>query len=124
MTIISQRPYHLVPTPNDYLVLVDRLWPRGINKADLKLDEWNKEVAPVTELRQWFNHEPEKWGEFRTRYLEELKPHRTELQRLAEIASHKRLVLIYAARSETISHAIILKQAIETAQHQSVHKQA
>lgn len=115
MPIVLQRPYNLTTETGDYLVLVDRLWPRGIRKSALKLDEWNKDVAPSTELRKWFNHEPEKWGEFRARYLEELKQHSTELQRLAKIADHKSLILIYAAKSETINHAIILKQAIEAA---------
>jgi uncharacterized protein YeaO (DUF488 family) len=113
MSIVLRRPYHLAPEPGDYLVLVDRLWPRGVSKATLKLDEWNKNVAPSSELRKWFNHEAEKWGEFKIKYLAELQHHNSELQRLREIAEHQNLVLIYAAKDPKINHAIILKQAIE-----------
>lgn len=115
MTITLQRPYNLVSEPGDYLVLVDRLWPRGVNKKTLKLDEWNKDVAPSTELRKWFNHESERWGEFKARYLAELQQQRAELQRLGGIAKHKPLILVYAAKSPTINHALVLKQAIEAA---------
>ncbi len=115
MPIVLQRPYNLTTETGDYLVLVDRLWPRGIRKSALKLDEWNKDVAPSTELRKWFNHETEKWDVFRTRYQQELEQKSSELLRLCRIADHRRLVLIYAAKSETINHAIILKQAIEAA---------
>jgi|SRR5690606_22999401 uncharacterized protein YeaO (DUF488 family) len=113
MNITLQRPYHFAPEPGDYVVLVDRLWPRGVSKTALKLDEWNKDVAPSNELRKWFNHEAEKWEEFRARYLVELELQRSELQRLREIARHRRLVLVYAAKSPTINHALILRQAIE-----------
>jgi uncharacterized protein YeaO (DUF488 family) len=113
MNIVLQRPYNFVPEPSDYVVLVDRLWPRGVSKATLKLDEWNKDIAPSSELRKWFNHEPEKWGEFRARYMAELELQHPELQRLREIARHRRLVLIYAAKRPTINHALVLQQAIE-----------
>ncbi len=113
MNIVLQRPYHLAPEPGDYVVLVDRLWPRGVSKATLKLDEWNKDIAPSSELRKWFNHEPEKWGEFRARYMAELELQHPELQRLREIARHRRLVLIYAAKRPTINHALVLQKAIE-----------
>lgn len=116
MNITLERPYGLAVKPGDYLVLVDRLWPRGIRKVDLKLDEWDKDIAPSTELRKWFNHEPEKWDEFKTRYLTELKPRAAELQRLAKIAAAKHLVLVYSAKNTEINQAVVLKQAIEAAQ--------
>jgi uncharacterized protein YeaO (DUF488 family) len=115
MNIILQRPYHFLPEPGDYVVLVDRLWPRGVSKATLKLDEWNKDVAPSNELRRWFNHEAEKWEAFRVRYLAELESRNQELRRLQEIARHRRLVLLHAAKSQSFNHAVILRQAIESA---------
>lgn len=115
MTVTLQRPYGFTPAAGDYLVLVDRLWPRGIRKEVLQPDEWNKDIAPSTELRKWFNHEPEKWNEFRQRYRRELQPHESELRRLAEVARHKHLVLLYAAKNTDCNNAVVLKELIEAA---------
>jgi uncharacterized protein YeaO (DUF488 family) len=115
MEIILKRPYHFNPEPDDYVVLVDRLWPRGVRKTALKLDEWNKIITPSPELRKWFNHDPEKLETFRSKYLQELQHQRSELSRLRDIASNRRLVLVYAAKNPTVNHALILKEAIENA---------
>jgi len=115
MEIILNRPYHFNPEPDDYVVLVDRLWPRGVRKTALKLDEWNKIITPSPELRKWFNHDPEKLETFRSKYLQELQHQRSELSRLRDIASNRRLVLVYAAKNPTVNHALILKEAIENA---------
>src|SRR5690625_7244270 len=80
-------------------VLVDRIWPRGISKKDLAADDWNKDVAPSTELRQWFAHDPEKWGEFRKRYLSALKEHKAEAKKLLSEVRSQGLTLLYAARA-------------------------
>ena len=95
-------------------VLVDRLWPRGITKERAHLDEWAKDVAPSTELRKWFSHDPKRMDEFRTRYLHELhSTHPLELTTLTKESEKGRVTLLYAARDPKINHAIVLKEAIE-----------
>ena len=112
MNVILKRAYES-PSKNDgYRVLVDRLWPRGVAKIKAKIDLWLKEVAPSTELRQWFGHDPEKWPEFKRRYRAELKnnPAWAELQSLAH---QKDLTPVYAAKDEVHNDAVALKQLLE-----------
>jgi uncharacterized protein YeaO (DUF488 family) len=95
-------------------VLVDRLWPRGITKQRAHLDAWAKDVAPSTELRKWFSHDPKRMDEFRTRYLNELHAaHPPELTTLIKESEKGRVTLLYAAHDPKINHAIVLKEAIE-----------
>src|SRR5690554_5851063 len=98
--IVIKRVYEPPQKQDGTRVLVDRIWPRGISKEDLAADEWNKEVAPSTELRQWFAHDPEKWSEFRKRYLSELKNRKAQAQKLLSEARSERLTLLYAARDQ------------------------
>ncbi len=101
--------------PSDgYRVLVDRLWPRGVARAGAKLDEWLKDIAPSTELRKWFHHEPERWDEFVKRYQAELQlPSQAEhLERLREIASDRTVTLLYGARNEGRNHAIVVRDML------------
>ncbi len=101
------------PGENDgYRILVDRLWPRGVSKDKAELDEWNKEITPTPELRKWFDHKEERFQEFNLRYREELKAKEDELNRLREIAKSEPVTLLYAAKSPTINHAIILKAVL------------
>lgn len=90
-----------------YRVLVDRLWPRGIKKTDLAHDEWDKEITPSTELRKAF-HEVVDFATFREQYLAELAQHEQEGKRLADIAKKQPLTLLYAAKSTTQNHALVL----------------
>lgn len=99
------------PAPNDGTrVLVDRVWPRGVKKEQLRLDDWNKDVAPSTELRKWFAHDPEKYDEFARRYREELATEagKAALDRLREAVRGKRLTLITATKDVEISQAAVL----------------
>ena len=91
-------------------VLVDRVWPRGIKKESLDLTEWLRDVAPSTELRKWYGHDPEKFAEFRRRYLAELKSDtwRNAVEHLKEIADHGDVVLLTAARDVDHSQAAVL----------------
>ena len=91
-----------------YRVLVDRLWPRGVSRARAELDEWQKELAPSTELRQWFGHEPSRFEEFRRRYLEELRAQRSRLSALRRRARAGTLTLVYAARDSEHNEAVVL----------------
>lgn len=95
-------------------LLVDRLWPRGLSKEKLQLDEWLKELAPSTELRKWFGHRPERWAEFRKRYLAELKDQSDEIDRLLKLAERRRTALIYGARDEQHNEAVVLKSLLES----------
>ena len=97
-----------------FRVLVDRLWPRGITKADAALDEWLKDVAPSTELRRWYNHDVERFEEFARRYRAELRrpPASVGLDRLAAIAATKKVVLLTATRDVEHSGARVLEDRL------------
>jgi uncharacterized protein YeaO (DUF488 family) len=90
--------------------LVERLWPRGVRRADLRLDDWLKEVAPSSELRRWFGHEPEKWDEFRQRYFAELDAHPQALQRLRDAAAAGDVTLLYSSRDAEHNNAVALRE--------------
>jgi uncharacterized protein YeaO (DUF488 family) len=103
------------PDSNDcFRILIDRLWPRGMSKEKAKLDLWMKDVGPSDELRQWFNHEPEKWGEFQTRYQNELFKKQDLINQLKQFENEKGIVtLVYSARDTEYNNAIALKALLE-----------
>ena len=91
-------------------VLVDRLWPRGVKKADAKVDLWLKDAAPSAELREWFGHDPQKWKEFQARYRKELADNAEALAPLHDLVDHgKPLTLLFAAKDEEHNNAVVLK---------------
>ena len=96
-----------------YRVLVDRLWPRGISKEDAALDDWWKDTAPSDELRDWFGHDPDKWGEVRRKYLHELKGHKDTIKQALAGVSGSHLVLLYGAKDERHNNARVLKEYLE-----------
>ena len=93
--------------------LVDRLWPRGIKNASLRLDAWLKDVAPSTNLCQWFGHDPLKWEEFRRRYFKELEANDASLEPILSAARRGRVTLLYAARDTEHNNAVALKEYLE-----------
>lgn len=93
-------------------ILVDRLWPRGVKKQDAAIDHWAKELAPSTELRKWFGHDPERWVEFRRRYAAELKEHHAELEQLRSLARQGPITLVYSAHDEQHNQAIVLRDIL------------
>jgi uncharacterized protein YeaO (DUF488 family) len=105
-----RRVYDEVSPSDGARVLVDRVWPRGMRKEALDLTEWLRDVAPSTELRQWYSHEPEKFAEFRRRYLAELKSpeRRTAVEHLKEIVQKGDVVLLTATRDVDHSQAAVL----------------
>lgn len=113
MTIKLKRAYDRPASDDGYRVLVDRIWPRGISKEDANLDDWLKEAAPSDELRTWFNHDPERWDEFRKRYLAELKHHRESLRELARLADEQTVTLVFGARDRKHNNAVVLKQYLK-----------
>jgi uncharacterized protein YeaO (DUF488 family) len=107
------------PSPDDgRRVLVDRIWPRGVRKQDAHVDEWAREVAPSTELRRWYGHDPARYVEFRRRYLAELRqPARSQaVQKLREAAGHHPMTLLTAARDLEHSQAAVLAQWLNRAE--------
>ena len=97
-------------TPDDGTrVLIDRLWPRGLSKADAAVDLWLKEIAPSTELRKWFGHDPALWGEFQQRYTAEVRSHPEALEQLRDLARKGRLTLVYSAHDELHNDAVVLR---------------
>jgi uncharacterized protein YeaO (DUF488 family) len=107
--IVIKRAYDYKTNDGTYRILIDRLWPRGIKKIDLQIDEWNKEISPSTMLRQWFDHKEERFEEFTKRYIQELHSKNDEVERLRSILQKSSLSLLYGARSPTVNHALILK---------------
>ena len=93
-------------------MLVDRVWPRGIKKRDAALHGWLRDLAPSTELRKWFGHDPKRWPEFRTRYRAELRQHASELNGLRQLAARRRVTLVYGAKDRQFNQAVVLKEVI------------
>ena len=93
--------------------LVERLWPRGVKKTELPLDGWLKDVAPSTELRKWFSHDPSKWAEFRRRYSAELDAHADSWKPLLDAARHGRVTLIYSSHDAEHNNAVALKEYLD-----------
>jgi len=116
MTVALKRVY-AEPSPLDGArVLVDRLWPRGLTKADVALDAWLKDLAPSDELRKWFHAHPQQWSKFRERYLKELSSEAAQeaLQQLYALEKERRrLTLLFASRNEERNNAVVLKQLVE-----------
>jgi uncharacterized protein YeaO (DUF488 family) len=101
------------PAPGDGVrVLVDRLWPRGVSKAGAALDQWMKEIAPSTELRKWFGHDPERWEEFGRRYAVELHANDELLGQLRALAEQGPVTLVYSAHDEAHNDAIVLRNVL------------
>lgn len=107
-----KRAYEPPASADGTRVLVDRLWPRGVKKEKAAIDEWMKEIAPSTELRKWFGHDPERWPEFRRRYRSEIKKHPGEFGRLRELARKGNLTLVYAAHDEAHNDAVVLRDLL------------
>jgi uncharacterized protein YeaO (DUF488 family) len=113
MSIDVKRAYDPPARSDGYRVLVDRIWPRGVTKEDLKIDAWLKEVAPSTALRKWFGHDPKKWEEFRRRYARELEPHAAALEQLVERARAGHVTLVFAAKDTEHNNAVALREHLE-----------
>lgn len=101
------------PEPADGVrILVDRLWPRGVSKEDAALDDWHKDVAPSTELRRWFGHDPARWTEFGRRYADELSDKKEQLKTLRALARKNTVTLVYGAHDEVHNQAVVLRNVL------------
>ena len=106
------------PAPGDgERILVERLWPRGLAKAEAKLDGWLKDLAPSAELRKWFGHDPDKWERFERRYREELAAKERDLRGLRWKAERGTVTLVYAARDQEYNSAVVLKSVLDKRKH-------
>lgn len=110
MPVQIKRIYEAISKDDGYRVLVDRLWPRGIKKEDAKIDEWLKEIAPSTDLRKWFGHQPERWDFFYSCYLNQLPESASVLHLRALMKKHNMVTLLYAAKDEQHNHAIVIME--------------
>lgn len=111
--MIKLKRIYEAPGPRDGLrILVDRLWPRGLSKQRAAVDLWLKEIAPTTELRKWFGHDPEKWTEFQARYRKELRGKGEEIDLLREKSDRHIVTLLFAARDQEHNEAVVLKKLL------------
>ena len=102
------------PSPQDGVrILIDRLWPRGLSKAKLKIDAWPRELAPSTALRKWYGHEASRFAEFRRRYRTELAQHPKELGALRAMVRGRNATLITATREVDLSHATVMREILQ-----------
>ena len=108
LPITIKRIYEEASEKDGYRVVFDRLWTRGISKEGAQLDEWNKEIAPSTELRKWFDHQEERFPEFTKRYEDELKEKIDDIQRLRGIAEKQPVTLLYSAKNIHFNQAVVL----------------
>jgi uncharacterized protein YeaO (DUF488 family) len=108
MDIRLKRAYEPAASSDGYRVLIDRLWPRGVSREQARLNAWERELAPSTELRQWFGHQPTRFDEFRRRYITELRQQRQRLTELRRRARQGTLTLVYAAHDSEHSDAVVL----------------
>lgn len=108
-----KRVYEAPVARDGYRVLVDRLWPRGLTKDAAHVDLWLKDIAPSSDLRKWFNHDPARWSEFEKRYFRELETHPEELGQLLERARKGRVTLLYGAKDAEHNNAVALKEFVE-----------
>ena len=109
----TKRIYEASSKHDGYRVLVDRLWPRGVSKETAALDEWNKNIAPSSELRKWYGHAPERLKEFSERYENELRSGQALSEFKKRMNSLETVTLLYGAKEPNLSHAVVLKRVLE-----------
>jgi uncharacterized protein YeaO (DUF488 family) len=112
MDVRFKRAYEPPERSDGYRVLIDRIWPRGVSKEQAHLDEWARELAPSSELRRWFGHDPARFAEFRRRYLDELKAQQGKLRELRRRAREETLTLVYGARDTEHNDAVVLAELL------------
>ncbi len=113
MPISLKRAYETPSRSDGCRILVERLWPRSLSKQDAKIDLWPKEAAPSTELRRWFNHEPDKWAEFKRRYFKELRARPGSLEPILERIGVGQVTFVFASRESRFNNAVALREYVE-----------
>ena len=120
--ITLKRAYDSVSRTDGTRFLVERLWPRGVSAAELRVDAWLKEVGPSTELRKWFSHDPEKWSEFRRRYFRELDSRPEAWKPILSVARRERVTLVYSSHDTSHNNAVALREFLRKSLRRSKSK--
>lgn len=107
--IKTKRIYEKYSSDDGFRILIDRLWPRGVSKANAHVDLWFKEIAPTDQLRKWFSHDPKKWKSFEKKYIDELKENKPSLDKIKNLKKeHKMITLVFSAKDEQHNNAVVL----------------
>ena len=114
MSIRVKRVYEPPSTRDGRRILVDRLWPRGLSKADAKIDDWPKDIAPSTELRKWFGHDPERWSEFKRRYFAELESKSDTVRALLDYVRAGTVTFLYSSKERRLNNVVALKEYLDS----------
>ncbi|HEX9261928.1 MAG TPA: DUF488 family protein [Candidatus Bathyarchaeia archaeon] len=114
MPIFLKRAYEKAASEDGKRILVERLWPRGLRRENARIDEWLRNLAPSTNLRKWYQHDPSKWEQFKEKYWKELQDKETELVNLAKEAAQRNITFVYGSREEKMNNAVALKMYVET----------
>ncbi len=109
----TKRVYDAPSKTDGKRILIDRLWPRGLKRESARIDEWSKEIAPSNELRKWFNHDPDKWRDFKARYFRELEAKRTIIEEILGDSQKGTVTLLFGAKEERFNNAAALKDYLE-----------
>ena len=112
--VLLKRAYDRAALKDGRRFLVERLWPRGIRKTELPIDDWFKDVAPTAELRKWFSHDPAKWREFQRRYRAELQQHPQLWKPLLDAARQGTITLVFSSHDVEHNNAVVLKEFLES----------
>ena len=113
MEIKVERIYNNPRGNRTFRILVDRLWPRGLSKDQVKVDLWQKDIAPSNSLRKWFSHDERKWNEFKDRYFKELEKNAELLSTIIDRAKVEPITLLYGAKEQKFNNAMALKEYLE-----------
>ncbi len=114
MRLQLKRVYELPAKSDGIRILVDRLWPRGLSKAEAGIDFWAKDVAPTNELRHWYQHEQEKWPEFQRKYVTELQNNPEAVHELIAKIRNENAALLFSSKETSLNNAVVLKEYLET----------
>ena len=114
MQIKIKRAYEAPDDEDGQRILVDRLWPRGISKDRARIDFWPKELAPSTELRRWYGHDPEKWTEFKTRYFKELDTQPVLMKELLEWIRRGTVTFVYSSKERRLNNAVAIREYVDS----------
>jgi len=114
MPILLKRAYEKAAPEDGKRILVERLWPRGLKKEDVKIDEWLKDLAPSTKLRKWYGHDPDKWVRFKEWYWRELESKEETLSALALESRRNNVTFVFGSKEEKLNNAAALKEYIQT----------
>lgn len=117
ITIRVKRIYEAPEDADGRRILVDRLWARGLSREKAKVDVWVREIAPSTELRRWYGHDPNKWAEFKSRYAEELEANTSSVEEILGEIQSGIVTFLYSSKEEKLNNAVALKEYIESVIH-------